>query len=87
MWYAWIAMTNDILKYVPEMDKELAEIVETLRKCKVIRVTKFAKGSMNHVFKVETERETIVARIFAKKRFPGLQEASLDPQNTAQEKY
>lgn len=51
------------------MNKDLAEIVETLRKCKVMHVTKFAKGSMNHVFKVETDRETIVARIFAKKDF------------------
>lgn len=63
-------MTNDILKYVPKMDKDLVEIVETLRRCKVMRITKFAKGSMNHVFKVETDRETIVARIFAKKDFP-----------------
>ena len=52
------------------MDKDLIGVVEALRKCKVMRVTKFAKGSMNHVFKVETDRETIVARIFAKKDFP-----------------
>ena len=63
-------MTNDVLKYTPKMDKDLVEIVETLRKCKVIRITKFANGSMNHVFKVETDRGAIVARIFAKKDFP-----------------
>ena len=65
--YTWAAMTNDVLKYTPKMDKDLVEIVETSEVA--IRITK-PNGSMNHVFKVETDRGAIVARIFAKKDFP-----------------
>ena len=52
------------------MNTDLKKVVATLRKCEVLRVTKLSHSSMNHVFKVETDREVIVARVFAKKDFP-----------------
>lgn len=52
------------------MVRDLREVVQVLRKCQVKNITKFSKSSMNHVFKVETDREAIVARVFAKKDFP-----------------
>lgn len=63
-------MENDILEYGSTMVRDLREVVQVLRKCQVKNITKFSKSSMNHVFKVETDRETIVARVFAKKDFP-----------------
>ena len=48
----------------------LKKAIESDTKYKVGRIKELAGGSMNYVFKVETNQGTVVARIFAKKDFP-----------------
>ncbi len=81
-------MKNDEIKHNLTVDKTLKSAIERDTKYKVVRIKKLLGGSMNQVFKVETDQGTIVARVFSKKDFPdikkliwidnALQKASID---------
>jgi len=61
---------NNLLKNKLGMIGPLKMAIENDTKYKVDRIKELAGGSMNYVFKVETNQGTVVARIFAKKDFP-----------------
>ncbi len=52
------------------MVEDLKKIIETKRECRVVRIKRLSKATMTDVFKVETDKDTVVARIFKKKDFP-----------------
>lgn len=48
-------MTNDALRYSPELDKLVPKAVEESLQTKVSSIQKLTHGEVNHVYKVETE--------------------------------
>lgn len=63
-------MRNNLLKKIPGMIESLKIAIESDTEYKVNQIRQLAGGSMNYVFKVETNQGAVVARIFAKKYFP-----------------
>ncbi len=63
-------MENDLLPYDESMIDDVKTTVEKILNCKAEKVTKFVTGTMNHVFKIETDESVVVARIFGKQNFP-----------------
>jgi len=60
--------TNEsIFKYSTNIDKKLLLAIKKVLGIKVKRVEKIAQGSMNYSFKVETEEDLVLARVFGKK--------------------
>lgn len=60
----------DIYKYNKTIDKKVAKAVAKILKTEVTSCTKFAKGEINHVYKVETTKGVFVARVFRYKDWP-----------------
>ncbi len=60
----------DIYKYNKSIDKKVAKAVAKILKTRVYSCAKFAKGEINHVYKVETTKGLFVARVFRYKDWP-----------------
>lgn len=60
----------DIYKYNKSIDKKVAKAVAKILKTEVTSCTKFPKGEINHVYKVETAKGAFVARVFRYKDWP-----------------
>lgn len=58
---------ESIFKYSTEIDKKLPLVIKKVLGIKVKRVQRIAQGIMNYSFKIETEKDLVLARIFGKK--------------------
>jgi Ser/Thr protein kinase RdoA (MazF antagonist) len=60
----------DIYKYDKTIDSKVAEAVSKILKVQVFNCTKFPKGEVNHVYKIETNKGNFVARVFRYRDWP-----------------
>jgi Ser/Thr protein kinase RdoA (MazF antagonist) len=65
-------MSDDVLRYSPEIDQKVPQAVESSIHTKVLSIQKLTHGEVNHVYKVETIDGTVVIRIFRHKYWPGV---------------
>ncbi len=65
-------MSDQILEYSPEIDEKIAEVVSRVLNEKVKDVKRINQGEVNYVYKVETEKQTVLVRVARYKDWPDI---------------
>lgn len=65
-------MSNWILEYSPEIDKEIAKVIPKVLGVAVKNIEKIKQGEVNYVYKVETEDKNILVRVARYKGWPNI---------------
>ncbi|RJR28214.1 aminoglycoside phosphotransferase family protein [Candidatus Microgenomates bacterium] len=63
-------MNTGPLRYNKDIDKKIAEAVEDSLKTKVNLFEKIQKGEFNHVYKVTTDKQKVIIRVFRSGEWP-----------------
>lgn len=65
-------MSNWILEYSPDIDKEIAKVIPKVLGVAVKNIERIKQGEVNYVYKVETEDKNILVRVARYKGWPNI---------------
>ncbi len=66
-------MTDRILEYLPEIDKKIEKVIQTVLGVNVINLERIRQGEVNYVYKVKTENQTFLVRVARYKDWPDIE--------------
>lgn len=63
-------MSDTIFRYSQEIDTQINNAVEQILNTKTVSSSKISQGEVNHVYKVKTDSQVVIARVFRRPHWP-----------------
>jgi aminoglycoside phosphotransferase (APT) family kinase protein len=63
-------MIDTIFRYTTQIDRQIIHAVANVLQTNILQASKIAQGEVNHVYKMQTDKQTYIARVFRHAHWP-----------------